>query len=100
MTSNQVAGVGRGVPSAPQPRPGALDTYIRKSVIFAQIFCANTEERRTGDSAPYRVHEISRLGPPFADGGQDIADCLILGLCTLVAFAVEANADRVRGQTA
>ncbi len=56
--------VGRAVPSAQRCGPnlrfcsetgvfvGALDTYIRKSVIFAKIYCANADGRRAGTARP------------------------------------------------
>ena len=55
MIFDQTAKVGRAVPSAPGRACSALDTNIRKSVIFAQIFCANTEERRAGTARPTRL---------------------------------------------
>src|SRR5436309_4478069 len=52
MIFDQTAKVRRAVPSAPGRACSALATNIRKSVIFAQIFCATAEERRAGTARP------------------------------------------------
>src|SRR6266581_4049932 len=52
MKTDQIAKVGRAVPSAPQSRPGALNYYMRKSAQSAKIFGTPPER---GHSCPQQL---------------------------------------------